>query len=186
MPYDIYSFIFPEVKKAQSHLSPAGDRAMMEFADRRHLMPVQARRVKPVSLWSGIIKTDENGKASLKFDIPQFNGKLILDAVAVQGDRFGSGSADVTVRDKIILQEAFPRFVAPNDVVEGLVTVYNRTGQIADIDIELSYDGPVEMLSPALQTLRIPDDSESKAVFRFKAGIEPGKIEFAITASNGE
>jgi len=186
MPYDIYSFIYPEVEKAQSHLSPAGDRGLMEFADRRHLMPVQARRVKPVSLWSGIVRTDENGYASIKLDIPQFNGQLILDAAGVQGDRFGSTSANVTVRDKIILQEAFPRFVAPNDVVEGLVTVYNRTGEMADIKVELSYEGPVEMLSPAAQTIRVPHDSESRAVFRFKAGIKPGKIEFAITAGDGE
>ncbi|MBD3217066.1 MAG: hypothetical protein GF310_02230, partial [candidate division Zixibacteria bacterium] len=185
MPYDIYSFIYPEVKKAKSHLSPAGGRADFLSGVIRILSPVQATRVKPVSLWSGIVKTDENGNASVKFEVPQFNGKLILDAVAVQDDRFGSASSEVLIRDKIIIQEAFPRFVAPNDIVEGLATIYNRTSSTADITVKLDYDGPIEMLSPASQTIRVPDDSEGKAIFRFEAGMKTGKIDFTLTATDG-
>ena len=58
---------------------------MFAASHKRHLNPISARRVKPVALWSGIVTTDRNGTASVTFDVPEFNGRLIVMAVAGAG-----------------------------------------------------------------------------------------------------
>ena len=72
--------------------------------------------MKPISLWSGLITPNTNGGGSVTFKIPQFNGKLRLMAVAMQGEQFGSSSTFVTVRDPIVLTPTYPRFLAGGDI----------------------------------------------------------------------
>ncbi|MBK7141409.1 MAG: alpha-2-macroglobulin family protein [bacterium] len=182
-PYDLYAFLYPQVKKSSNHLA-AGDK-MFAAARKRHLNPFMAKRVKAVSLWSGLVKTDKNGLASVTFDLPEFNGKLVLMAVSANGDQFGSATAEMFVRDKIVVMESFPRFVSPNDVFEGLVTLYNNTGAAADITATLSADGPVELLSPTSVKVAVENGKEGKAIFRLKAGQAPGKLSFRINATAG-
>jgi len=193
-PYDIYSFIYPEVERAESHLSPAGGAGLalsevmtpdlFDNSRQRHLNPFKARRVKPVALWSGIVKTDVNGKAHVEFDIPEFNGSLVVMAVGVRDDKFGSASKNIIVRDDIIIQESFPRFVSPGDAFDGLVTLFNNTGGTADVDITLACDGPLEIASGATQKVRIQDNSEASVTFKLKARQRAGTIACRLTASS--
>ncbi len=183
-PYDMYSLVYPEVERAGSHLSPGGG-AMFAEARKRHLNPITAVRVKPVALWSGLVETDKTGAVSIPFHVPQFNGKLVLMAVAVQGDRFGSASGEMTVRDRIVIQESFPRFTAPNDEIDGLVTLFNNTGDSAAIDVTLSLNGPAELMTNATQTILIANGAEGVARFKIKAGLVVGKTDCVITAVAG-
>ncbi len=179
--YDLYAYLYPQVKKSSNHLA-AGDK-LFAASRKRHLNPFMAKRVKAVSLWSGLVKTDKNGLATIPLDIPEFNGKLILMAVSAQGELFGSATSEMIVRDKIVVMESFPRFVSPNDIFDGLVTLYNNTGATADITATLSVDGPVELVSPNSITINAANGKEGKAVFRLKAGQVPGKVAFKITAT---
>lgn len=184
-PYDLYSFVYPKVLRSKSHL-PAGDR-MFAASRQRHVNPINARRVKSVALWSGIVKTDASGKATVSFDVPEFNGKLVIMAVSAQGDRYGAAQRDMTVREKIVVQENFPRFVSPGDIFEGMVTLFNNTGKSADISAQLTATGPVEIISPAQVQVPIENNREGTAIFRVKAKDAPGKVSFTIAASgNGE
>ena len=185
-PYDVYSFLYPEVEQAASHLSPAGGRAdILEASRRRHLNPIKARRVKPVSLWSGIVKTDENGFAVVDFNLPEFNGKLIISAVAVQGNLFGADDFEMIVRDKIIIQESFPRFTAPNDIINGLVTIFNNTGKDNDILVNLDCDGPINIISEATQKIHLADSREGNIIFKLNTTVVPGVIHIKLTANDG-
>jgi len=184
-PYDIYSFIYPEIERASSHLSPGGGRDMFAASRKRHISPVTVRRVKSTALWSGIVTTDADGNASVDFSVPEFNGKLVLTAVAVQNDLFGSASDDMIVRDNIIIQESFPRFVTPNDAVDGLVTIYNNTGATADITVSLDSKGSLDMISPAQATVTVANNAQKQVIFTFRAGLKPGKLSFTVTATDG-
>ncbi len=183
--YDLYSFLYPRVAQSPSHLGP-GDR-MFAGARRRHVNPITARRVKSVALWSGIVKTDAAGKAAASFDLPEFNGKVIIMAVAAQNDRFGSSAKEMIVRDKIVIQESFPRFISPNDVFDGLVTLFNNTGAPADITVTVTADGPIEPISPTTATVRLDNNREGTAIFKMKAKQAPGKVSFTLGAkADGE
>ena len=183
-PYDIYSLVYPEIQQAESHLSPAGGRMFAE-ARKRHLNPISARRVKPVALWSGPVTTDRDGRAAVTFEVPDFNGTLVLMAVAARDDRFGAARREVTVRDEIVLQESFPRFVSPNDVVHGLVSVFNNTGDSAGITVGLELSGPAELESGREITVGLANGSEGTAVFTFRAGNTPGTIGATVRAHSG-
>lgn len=180
-PFDLYSFVYPRTLRSKSHL-PAGDR-MFAASRRRHVNPITARRVKSVALWSGIVRTDATGKATVNFKVPEFNGKLIVMAVAAQGDRYGAAQRDMTVRDKIVVQENFPRFVSPNDVFEGMVTLFNNTGKSAEISVQLAANGPVELISPAQVRVPVESGREGVVTFRIRAKEAPGKASFKITAA---
>ncbi len=173
-PYDMYALIYPHVDQATNQIRPGGDK-MFAAGRKRHLNPITARRVKPVALWSGLIQTDPNGQATASFTLPEFNGKLVLMAVAAQDDLFGSATGEITVRDKIVLQESFPRFVSPNDVFVGLVTVFNNTGQKADITVTATPSGPVTLISPATESITLENNREGNIEFRCKAGESTGQ-----------
>nr|MBN2276607.1 alpha-2-macroglobulin family protein [candidate division Zixibacteria bacterium] len=184
-PYDIYSFIYPEIERAASHLSPSGGVDLFEAARKRHLNPITARRVKPVALWSGIVETDESGRAVVNFGIPEFNGKLVIMALAVRENLYGSVTDEIIVRDNIVLQESFPRFISPNDEFDGLITLFNNSGWTADISVQLDCQGPIGIISPAVQNVSLSSNSEGRVVFRLKAGLTPGLIKCRVHAADG-
>jgi alpha-2-macroglobulin len=179
--YDMYSYLYPRVNQAESHLSPAGDK---KFAQSRlkHLNPFAGKRIKPVSLWSGIVKTNADGKAAVTFDIPEFNGKLILHAVAVSRDKFGSASLEMIVRDNIVMQEHLPRFIAPDDEFNGLITFFNNTANESEIKVSLDISGPLQFVSESSQTIRTKASTEGRAIFRLKAKQAAGKADIRATA----
>ncbi len=174
-PYDMYSVLYSHVNQAENQIRPGGGQ-MFAAARKRHLNPISARRVKPVALWSGLIRTDSSGKATVSFTLPEFNGKLVLMAVATQNDLFGSATGEITVRDKIVIQESFPRFVSPNDVFDGRVTLFNNTGSQADIHVTLHGNGPVEILLTRHRHYSAsPTERKGSALFSMQSGAGPRK-----------
>ena len=183
-PYDIYSFIYPEIEPAPSHLAPAGGR-MFDETRKRHLNPIKSRRVKPVALWSGLITTDDSGYAECELKLPQFNGAVRIMVVATREQRFGSAEKEMIIRDKIVLMESFPRFISPRDKFDGLVTVFNNTGKPADIEVALKADGSLEFISDRTQTIHLDNNTEKNVVFKLQAGQVPGLIGVTIEARAG-
>ncbi len=71
--YDLYSAILPEVEDTARRKSSTGGDGV-EAGRKRRLSTVSVTRVKPVSLWSGIVQTDNAGRGVVRFNVPQFNG----------------------------------------------------------------------------------------------------------------
>jgi uncharacterized protein YfaS (alpha-2-macroglobulin family) len=175
--YDIYSLILPEMEKIEKKSSPGGGRAE-ELA--RHLIPVALRRVKPVALWSGIIRADQEGKATVSFKVPQFQGSLRVMAVAFDQNRFGSVSKNITVSDPIVLTPTFPRFVCGTDSFDIPVNVYNGTEKKGEVTVQLSVDGPVNILSSNKQIINIESKREKLIKFICEAENEMGPLHFRL------
>ncbi len=70
---------------------------------------------KLVAFFEGPVQLDRDGKATVSFDIPQFNGTVRVMAVAWTKNAVGEASTDVVVRDPIVLTAGMPRFMAPGD-----------------------------------------------------------------------
>ena len=88
---------------------------VLQAARRKRINTASITRMKPVSLWSGFVKTDGRGRGAIQFRMPQFNGKLRLMAVAFAGADYGAAEAYLTVREPIVLTPTFPRFLAGGD-----------------------------------------------------------------------
>ncbi|NLY74182.1 MAG: alpha-2-macroglobulin family protein [Firmicutes bacterium] len=180
--YDLYGMILPEVDPAATRTTPGGGMDDDEIR-KQNLNPVAVRRVKPVSLWSGLIKPDRDGQAKVKLKIPQFNGTLRLMAVAMSGNNFGSAQQKVLVRDPIVLTPTFPRFVAPGDQFAAPVGVFNTTGKQGNFQVTLKAEGPVEISGAQRQTVSLRDQEEKQVVFNLKAGDGIGKLVFQLQVS---
>jgi uncharacterized protein YfaS (alpha-2-macroglobulin family) len=142
--YDLYGMLLPETESVTSLDSPAGDEDL-EGVRRNNLNPVAIKRVKPVSLWSGLVKLDSEGKTTLKLNVPQFNGSLRLMAVAASGANFGSATKKVLVREPVVMTSTYPRFLAPGDRAVIPVSVYNGTGKNGVFEVKLTASGPVDI-----------------------------------------
>ncbi len=68
-----------------------------------------------VALFSGIVRLDDSGAATVKLDIPDFQGQVRLMAVAYSAKKLGAVSAPMTIRDPVVTMVSLPRFLAPGD-----------------------------------------------------------------------
>jgi uncharacterized protein YfaS (alpha-2-macroglobulin family) len=183
--YDLYGMILPEVESTSAKSSPGGD-ADLDGVRKRNLNPVSVKRVKPVSLWSGLVKVDRNGEARIKLQVPQFNGTLRLMAVTASGNSFGSAQKKIIVRDPIVISPTFPRFVAGGDRFTVPVSVFNGTGKAGDFQVALGAEGPVEVVNGNRHSLPLKNQEEQMVFFELKAKKAIGKLAFTVRAQGNQ
>ncbi len=82
---------------------------------------------KTIALFKGYVKM-ENGSAVIPLDIPDYNGELRLMASAWSETAVGSASMALTLRDPVPVELALPRFLAPGDRIDAVVSANNLNG----------------------------------------------------------
>lgn len=105
------------------------------------LVPPKSERV--VSLFSGVLPVGLGGKVTVPFDVPDFQGRLRVMAVAWSGGKLGSADASVLVRDPLVADLALPRFLTPGDVAVAVVTLDNLNGASGAYRATLNAEGAV-------------------------------------------
>ncbi len=134
--FDFFKYLLPEPLRSSTG---GGETEMMA----KRVNPLGVQRFKPVALWSGILKTDANGRAEILFDIPEFSGELRLMALAYKGDRFGSSQKAMKVADPVVITPALPRFLAPHDSLSMPITAFNTTEKPVSLKFEIETVGGV-------------------------------------------
>lgn len=162
--FDMYPLLFPELRAGLSSTGGDGEVSL----DKR-VNPMQAKRVRIMSYWSGLKKANGSGYADFEFDIPQFNGEIRLMAVAFRDNQFGSSEKTTIVADPVVLSTALPRFMSPGDTVLVPVTVSNTTGRAASGNIGITVSGPVKIVGQSTQTININPNGEARPVFKVVA-----------------
>jgi uncharacterized protein YfaS (alpha-2-macroglobulin family) len=172
--YDLYPKLFPELKALQRNYGA-------DYYDLgKRLNPLANKRVKPVSFWSGTLRTNGSGEARYTIDIPQFSGELRIMAVAAKDNAFGSASATMTVADPMVISTALPRFLSPNDEIEVPVMLANTTANNAQAQAKLSVTGAVEIVGEPAQSVAVSANSENQVLFRLKAKPQIGESQIRI------
>ena len=157
---------------------------------------------EPVALWSGPVRLDENGRATVQFDVPQYSGRLRVMGAVITPDEMGSADADVVVRDPLTVQATFPRQLTEDDEAEVPVFLTNLTGEAREIDVEISgepYDVEGFDATPGdddTEVLEFPDgddrsvelaDGESTTMyFTTRAARPGGGAEIEVNVESGE
>lgn len=83
--------------------------------------------IKPVALWSGVVRTDETGRGLVTFSLPEYSGQLRLVAVACTQGAVGAAGQDIYVRRPYMLRTSMPRFALPGDQFQCRAVVFNTT-----------------------------------------------------------
>ncbi|MET3924878.1 alpha-2-macroglobulin family protein [Devosia sp. 2618] len=91
-----------------------------------------------VAQHSGIVQVDSEGKATITFDMPDFAGTVRIMAMAWTTNAVGHASADVIVRDPVVVTLSPPRFLRVDDASRLLVEVNNVGGKAGTYSVALS------------------------------------------------
>jgi uncharacterized protein YfaS (alpha-2-macroglobulin family) len=171
--YDLYPYLFPEVRGRLSSTGGDGDLDLQ-----KRVNPMPSKRVKIVSYWSGITKAGVDGQVKLSFDVPKFSGQVRLMAVAYKNNSFGSAESAITIADPVVISTGLPRFLSPGDTVNVPVTITNTTAANKDAKVTLRATGPLQVIGNAAQEVTLKAGSEQRAIFSVLASpsIDTGKI----------
>jgi uncharacterized protein YfaS (alpha-2-macroglobulin family) len=92
----------------------------------------------PLALYSGLVTVGADGNAEIVFDVPDFAGTVRVMAVAWSKDKVGHATADVVVRDPVVLTVTLPRFLLPGDRSSIHLDLDNVEGQPGDYAIAVT------------------------------------------------
>ncbi|MCW0182806.1 MAG: MG2 domain-containing protein [Zavarzinia sp.] len=153
--------------------------------------------IKLVSLFTGIVALDAEGKGTLSFDVPDYNGRLRLMAVAWNARQVGSGDKGLIVRDPVVVLTSTARFLGVGDTSRLTVTLSNAAGVAGTYKVSIAGDdivqlvpgkkpGPVELPVGATKTVNIPIKAVAAGLARLDLTIEgPEGFSFSRTVSVG-
>ncbi len=128
---DIYGLLIDRTQGIPGVVRSGGDGGMTRL---KAPPPTQ----KLLAFYSGIVKVDEAGKASVTFDLPDFNGSVRVMAMAWSKDGVGHASRDVFVRDPVVVTASIPRFLAKGDTSRLLVEINNVSGAAGDYHLSIA------------------------------------------------
>lgn len=94
-----------------------------------------------VAYFSGALQADANGVIETSFDMPAFNGTVRLAAVVWSKTGVGQASADVLVRDPVVVTASAPRFLAPGDRSRLLLEIVHATGPSGRMGLDVTSAG---------------------------------------------
>jgi uncharacterized protein YfaS (alpha-2-macroglobulin family) len=105
-------------------------------------MPLQGSppTEKLVAFFEGPVKLDAEGKATVSFDIPQFNGTARVMAVAWTKSGLGHASSDVVIRDPVVVTASMPKFMTPGDEAQLRLDIANTDGPAGDYRLGVMAD----------------------------------------------
>jgi uncharacterized protein YfaS (alpha-2-macroglobulin family) len=127
--------------------------AMREGGDNFGGRPLAVVPTKTVALFSGLVKVGPGGLANVPLDVPDFNGELRLMVVAVTPGKIGHADRPLTVRDPVVADMVFPRFLAPGDHAAAALNLNNVEGKPGSYIATLTTSGPVSVPGGARQTV---------------------------------
>ncbi|PCJ62068.1 MAG: hypothetical protein COA79_05110 [Planctomycetota bacterium] len=194
--YDMYGSLLPPILKAISPSKPGGGGG--DGFLRQRLNTVDADRVKILSIIGKPIYSDENGLCEFNFDIPDYNGKLNVVALACKDDLFGSQTNEIIVKNDFWADASFPLFFSSNDkcivpfIIRNQLDYEAEFRLIIDTDLLVSLDTNInefscKVPSKGTHTLKLPfsiSNEMGKSIIRWEliSGETsiPGNVEMPI------
>ena len=145
----------------------------------------RVKRFKPVALFSGVLKTDEQGRGKATFSMPNYLGSVRVMVLSAKGARYGSVSKAVPVRSDIILLPTLPRVFGPGEKIRVPATIFVLEDGIPAVDVEIEAEGPLKITGPKSQRIETAKNSETDVYFELETLAAVGSARVSITAKGG-
>jgi uncharacterized protein YfaS (alpha-2-macroglobulin family) len=168
---------------------PAADMAQAapEAGDVAGAIPEAARGLfATTAFYRAQIETDAEGRAEVRFDLPDNLTTFRIMAIAVgTDDRSGHGEAQVRVRKRLLLRPALPRFATLGDRFDASVVVHNETGEEREVTVGVRAAG-LTIDGEPFQRVRMRAGEAREVHFpaRVDAAVGRGKVQFAASAGD--
>ncbi len=134
-----------------------------------------------LSLFSGVVPVDSSGKAEIPLELPEFQGRLRLMAVAWDHSSVGAASTPMTVRDPLVADIILPRFLAPQDTAEGTMLLQNMDAPQGLYKVFLHTEGMLKVTHPPLKAELAPGKRVLLPITLQATGAGTGTITATIT-----
>ncbi|NEU10789.1 alpha-2-macroglobulin family protein [Methylobacterium sp. BTF04] len=173
---DVYGYLIDGMQGTLGAIRSGGDGGAGELADSP---PSQA----PLALYSGPVTVGPDGKVSVSFPLPAFNGTGRVMVTAWSKAKVGAAQADVIIRDPVVLTGTLPRFLNVGDRSRFHVAIDNVEGQAGDYTVDLDLAGPVLVGAEAVhKTLRLEAGAKGALVIPLTAA-GPGLARLDVNLS---
>ena len=141
---------------------------------------------RTVALFTPPVQAGPDGIASIKLDLPDFNGQVRLMAVGWQGNQIASVAQDILVRDPLIAEPLLPRFLAPGDEARLGILMQNVELPAGEAVVQLSVDGPLAIAGESRFTATLDPGAQMVRTTTLRAtGVGRGVIHLAVTGPGG-
>lgn len=140
--------------------------------------------IKPVALYSGIVKVDSSGKGEISFEVPQFNGRLRVMAYAWSDTKLGTLESELTVRDPIVALASMPLFLTKGDASKLFLSLDNVDGVEGMYKLDVSSTGKLEFKAEEFtKPLELKKGSRVNLALSMKA-LKLGSAKIAVKLTN--
>ncbi len=176
---DIYGRLIDGLNGAEGVVRSGGDAG----AQARLQAPPPTEEL--VAYFTGPVEVDADGYARASFDLPSFNGTVKVMAVAWSKTGVGQASADVLVRDPVVVTASLPRFMSPGDTSRLLLEVVHATGPSGRMGLDVVANGVTLGAVPAGFDL----GDKAKAVFEVPVtagAVGVQTIDVSLTTPDGK
>ncbi len=176
---DVYGRLIDGLNGAEGRVRSGGDAG----AQARLQSPPPTEEL--VAYFAGPVTVGTDGYARATFDLPSFNGTVRVMAVVWSGRGVGQASADVLVRDPVVVTASVPRFLSPGDRSRLLLEIVHATGPSGRMGLDVTASGLT--LGPVPSGFDLGD--QAKAVFSVPVtagGVGNQTIDVALTTPDGK
>jgi uncharacterized protein YfaS (alpha-2-macroglobulin family) len=132
---DVYGRLIDGLNGAEGQVRSGGDAG----AQARLQSPPPTEEL--VAYFAGPLPVGADGYARTSFDLPSFNGTVKLMAVAWSKTGVGQASADVLVRDPVVVTASVPRFLSPGDESRVLLEIVHAKGPSGRMGLDVTSKG---------------------------------------------
>ncbi len=175
---DVYGRLIDGLTGAEGQVRSGGDGGNRN----RLLAPPPTEEL--VAYFTGPVTVGDDGLARATFDLPPFNGTVRLMAVAWSRTGVGQASADVLVRDPVVVTASLPRFMAPGDDSRLLLEIVHATGPAGRMALDATAAGVT--LGPVPGVVDLAEGGKALVSVPLRAG-DPGlaRLTVVLTTPDG-
>jgi hypothetical protein len=176
---DIYGRLIDGLNGATGEVRSGGDAG----AQARLQAPPPTEEL--VAYFTGPVEVGADGYARATFELPSFNGTVKVMAVAWSKTGVGQASADVLVRDPVVVTASLPRFLSPGDESRLLLEIVHATGPSGRMGLDVTAAGVTLGAVPSGFDL----GDQAKAVFEVPVtagGVGVHSIDVRLTTPDGK
>ncbi len=134
------------------------------------------------ALWIPSLRSDENGRARVRFRVPDNLTTWQIMAVAATVDKFGSGESKFQTNKPLLLVSSLPRFIRPEDRFSAGVMVHNRTDKKMKVTVKATAAKGVRIDGSTSRQVEVEPNRPVEVVFDYLC-IGAGEAEFTFEAS---
>ncbi|EKP0261944.1 alpha-2-macroglobulin family protein [Aeromonas sobria] len=152
--FDNYGQVIPPQDGKLARLNYGGDKAPLKKGG------ALESRVEIAALWSGEVTFDQQGKAVIPLDLPNFNGELALMALAWNEQQVGEAERALKVVAPLVAEIGWPRFGARGDETRALVQLRNMSGEDQTLSLAWTLSGGLKANGELPSTLSLKNGEE--------------------------